>query len=164
MSKLWASTLLWALAMARVTSRCSIGSPSSMPSRVMRPWMRSAPKMRRRSSSRERKNREAPGSPGVPPSAKLIVDAPALVTFRADDEEPAGFHDLLVFRTAEVLVPAQHLIVRPRISRGAFSICSRTSWMASVYLRRCASYSRRATATASSKGLRCPAYSSSASR
>ena len=40
--------------MALDTRRCSLGSPSSIPRRPIRPLMRSDPKIRRRSSSRER--------------------------------------------------------------------------------------------------------------
>jgi len=54
MSKLCASTFSCALRIARVIRRCSIGTPSSMPSRSIRFCMRSAPKMRSRSSSSER--------------------------------------------------------------------------------------------------------------
>ena len=66
MSKLWASTFFWAPSMERVSQRCSMGSPSSMPSVSISLAMRSDAKMRIRSSSRDRKKREEPGSPWRP--------------------------------------------------------------------------------------------------
>ena len=66
MSKLWPSTFFCAFSTARDTMRDSIGTPSSMPRRCIRPWMRSAPKMRSRSSSSDRKKRDEPGSPWRP--------------------------------------------------------------------------------------------------
>ena len=46
--------LLCAFSIARLTRPCSIGTSSSIPSRSIRPVMRSAPKMRSRSSSSDR--------------------------------------------------------------------------------------------------------------
>ncbi len=54
MEKFWASTCFCARSIARVTIRCSIGTPSSIPSRCIRPEIRSDPKIRIRSSSSER--------------------------------------------------------------------------------------------------------------
>ncbi len=63
MSKLWPSTFFCAFSIARLMKVCSMGTSSSIPSFSIKPVMRSAPKMRMRSSSRLRKNRELPGSP-----------------------------------------------------------------------------------------------------
>jgi hypothetical protein len=52
--------------MERLMSGCSMGTSSSIPSRSIRPVMRSAPKMRIRSSSSDRKKCELPGSPWRP--------------------------------------------------------------------------------------------------
>ena len=54
MSKLRTSTLRCARSIAPVSMRASIASPSCMPSRFIRPEMRSEPKMRSRSSSSDR--------------------------------------------------------------------------------------------------------------
>ena len=53
MSKLCASTLVWAFSIAFVMRRCSMGISSSMPSFPRSGEMRSEPKMRMISSSRE---------------------------------------------------------------------------------------------------------------
>ena len=54
MVKFWPSTWRWALSIARLTMRCSMGTPSPMPILAIRPEMRSLPKMRIKSSSRHR--------------------------------------------------------------------------------------------------------------
>ena len=66
MSKLRPSTFFWAFSIARLIMRCSIASPSWRPRRSIQGLMRSEPKMRSRSSSRERKNWLEPGSPWRP--------------------------------------------------------------------------------------------------
>ena len=55
--------------------------------------------MRIRSSSSDRKKRDAPGI-ALPAgaAAQLVVDAPALVAFRADHEQPARLLHLLMRR------------------------------------------------------------------
>ena len=52
--KFWPSTCFWARSMARETMPCSMGTPSSIPRRSIRPEMRSDPKIRMRSSSSDR--------------------------------------------------------------------------------------------------------------
>jgi hypothetical protein len=53
--------------------------------------MRSAPKMRMRSSSSERKKRELPGvALAAGAAAQLVVDAPGFVAFGAEYVKPAG--------------------------------------------------------------------------
>ena len=54
MEKFCASTCFCARSIDFVTIPCSMGTPSSMPRRSMRPLMRSEPKMRIRSSWSER--------------------------------------------------------------------------------------------------------------
>jgi hypothetical protein len=54
MSKFWPSTRFCALSMARLSSLCSITSPSCMPKRSIHPEMRSEPKIRIKSSSSDR--------------------------------------------------------------------------------------------------------------
>jgi hypothetical protein len=62
-SKFWASTAFCAPSMRLEIMRDSMGTPSSMPRRWSSVPTHSRAKMRMRSSSRERKKREAPGSP-----------------------------------------------------------------------------------------------------
>ena len=54
MVKFWPSTWRWARSMALLTMGCSMGTPSPMPILAIRPEIRSLPKMRIRSSSRQR--------------------------------------------------------------------------------------------------------------
>ena len=54
MAKFCASTCFCARSIDLVTIPCSMGTPSSMPRRSMRPLMRSEPKIRIRSSCSER--------------------------------------------------------------------------------------------------------------
>src|SRR6266542_2529305 len=56
--KFWASTCFCARSIALVTILCSMGTPSSMPRRCIRPEMRSDPKMRIKSSSSDRYKRD----------------------------------------------------------------------------------------------------------
>ena len=65
-SKLRASTFSWAFSSALFTQGWMIASPSSRPSLRSIPSIRSEPKIRIKSSSRLRKNFEAPGSPCRP--------------------------------------------------------------------------------------------------
>ena len=61
------------------------------------PPIRSEPKMRIRSSSSDRKNRERAGvALAAGAAAQLVVDAPALVALGADDEQAAGRLHLLM--------------------------------------------------------------------
>ena len=66
MSKLCPSTFFCAFSIALLIQGCSIGTSSSIPRRSMSLVMRSAAKMRIRSSSSDRKKRELPGSPCRP--------------------------------------------------------------------------------------------------
>ena len=75
---------------------------------------RSPPKTRSRSSSSERKKREEPGialAAGAP--AKLVVDAPGLVAFGAEDVQAAEGDHFIVFGAAlrgELIVDGLPLI------------------------------------------------------
>ena len=62
-SKLRPSTWVWARSMDLVTIFDSMGTSSSIPSRSIILRTPSEAKIRMRSSSKERKNRVAPGSP-----------------------------------------------------------------------------------------------------
>ena len=97
MSKLWASTFFCAPSMARVSMRCSMGSSSFMPSVSISLAMRSAPKMRIRSSSRDRKKmRGARVALAAGAAAQLVVDAARLVALGAEDVEAARGDHLVV--------------------------------------------------------------------
>ena len=94
--------------MRLVISLDSIGTSSSMPSRSMSFCMRSPPKMRSRSSCRERKKREAAGvalASGA--AAKLVVDAARLVPLGAQDVQAAQRDDLVVFDIGLGFVPGE---------------------------------------------------------
>ena len=115
MSKLWASTFFCAPSMAFVSQRCSMTSPSFIPIIFMSPWIRSDPKMRMRSSSRDRKKIEEPGV-ALPAgaAAELVVDAARLVALGADDVEPAEADHLLVLLRGLRLELGDALLEAPR--------------------------------------------------
>ena len=94
-SKLCASTFFCALAMELVTILCSMGSSSFMPRVPMIFLILSPAKILIRSSSRDRKNFDPPGSPWRPSAPELVVDAPGFVPLGADDKEAGGGDGLL---------------------------------------------------------------------
>ena len=62
----------------------------------MKPCMRSPPKTRIRSSSKDRKNRELAGiALAARSTAELIVDSPRFVALGADDVQAAGIGDTI---------------------------------------------------------------------
>src|SRR5208282_116943 len=68
-----------------LSMKCSSSCPSSSPTFSITLTMRSEPKSRIRSSSREMKKWDEPGSPWT---AQLAVNAAGFVPLRADDVQP----------------------------------------------------------------------------
>ncbi len=79
-----------------------MGMPSSMPSRSIRPLSRSDPKIRMRSScKRQVEPRRARITLAAGAAAQLVVDAPRLVPFGAEDVKAAECDDALALRVVE---------------------------------------------------------------
>ncbi len=112
MSKLCPSTFFCAFSMARLMRPCSIGTSSSIPSRSMSPVMRSAPKMRIRSSSeRQVEARAARVALAAGAAAQLVVDAARLVPLGAEDVQTARGQHLHLLRVALGLELLEGLLV-----------------------------------------------------
>src|SRR6185437_5107296 len=86
--KFCASTCFCARSIALVTIECSIGTPSSMPSRCISPEMRSED-AHQIVFEREVEARRAGIALAAGAAAQLVVDAARLVALGRDDVQPA---------------------------------------------------------------------------
>ena len=115
MVKFWPSTCFWARSMARVTIVCSMGTPSLMPMRAMRPEMPLAAEdphqvvLEGQVEARRARVALAAGA-----AAELVVDAAGLVALGADDVQAAEGDDLLVLLLRDLRRLGQGLLAAAR--------------------------------------------------